>query len=147
VPSRTPFEGTMFSSVVPILSRAVNSEVSYPPRLPVGMSVATATSDELIESPSSLSEIAVAKTVPMVDFLYYPCQTYKGNPWSNWGDGVAMPSYMNITQKPRACDVSSIYEKCSTYQRNIIHPAKYTEDSIWEQMAGYIFQLTADLRR
>ena len=90
VPSRTPFEGTMFSSVVPILSRAVNSEVSYPPRLPVGMSVATATSDELIESPSSLSEIAVAKTAPMVDFLYYPCQTYKGNPWSNWGDGVAI---------------------------------------------------------
>ena len=28
---------------------------------------------------------------PIVDFLHYPGQDYKGNPWSNWGDGVATP--------------------------------------------------------
>ena len=90
VPSTKTFKGTIFSSVVPIMPQAVQSEVSYPPRLPVGMLVATATSDELIEPPSSLREISVAETAPVVDFLYYPGQTYKGNPWSNWGDGVAI---------------------------------------------------------
>ena len=70
--------------------QGIQADVSYPPRLPGGISAASATSDELIEPPSSLKEIAVAKTAPIVDFLYYPGQTYKGNPWSNWGDGVAI---------------------------------------------------------
>ncbi len=88
--STKTFKDTIFSSVVPITLQAVQSEVSYPPRLPDGISVVTVTSNELIEPPSSLNETAVAKTAPVIDFLYYPGQTYKGNPWSNWGDGVAV---------------------------------------------------------
>lgn len=32
---------------------------------------------------------AALKTVPTVDFLFYPGQDYPGRPWSVWGDGCA----------------------------------------------------------
>lgn len=64
--------------------------VVLPPRLPSGKLVATETSGDLLKPPSSLSNVPVAKAPPIVDFLYYPGQTYKGNPWSNWGDGLAV---------------------------------------------------------
>jgi CubicO group peptidase (beta-lactamase class C family) len=88
-PSKEAFKNAIVGPVVAKKPQKVQSEVSYPPRLHDGISVATMTSDELIEPPSSLKGMAVAKTAPVVDFLYYPGQTYKGNPWSNWGDGVA----------------------------------------------------------
>ena len=66
------------------------AEVSYPPALPGGEKVATATSGALLRPPASLEGISVASTAPTVDFMYYPGQTYEGNPWSNWGDGVAV---------------------------------------------------------
>ena len=88
LPSKEAFKNAIVGPVVAKKPQKVQSEVSYPPRLPDGISVATMTSDELIEPPSSLKGMAVAKTAPVVDFLYYPGQTYKGNPWSNWGDGV-----------------------------------------------------------
>jgi len=66
------------------------AEVSYPPGLPGGEKVATATSDSLLKPPPSLEGVRVASTAPTVDFMYYPGQTYKGNPWSNWGDGLAV---------------------------------------------------------
>jgi hypothetical protein len=68
---------------------ASQSGVSYPPRLPGGKAILTATSDELLRPPPSLKDVTVASKAPIVDFLYYPGQTYPGNPWSNWGDGVA----------------------------------------------------------
>lgn len=63
---------------------------ALPPRLVGGKLVVTFSSAELLERPGSMQDVAVAKTPPVVDFLYYPGQTYKGNPWSNWGDGVAV---------------------------------------------------------
>jgi hypothetical protein len=71
------------------ISAKVQNNMSYPPTLPGGISVATERSEELIKPPPSLKAISVAKTAPVVDFIYYPGQTYEGNPWSNWGDGVA----------------------------------------------------------
>jgi len=65
-------------------------EVWYPPSLPGGEKVATASSDALLRPPPSLKGVAVAKAAPTVDFMYYPGQTHKGNPWSNWGDGLAV---------------------------------------------------------
>ncbi|MEX2138016.1 MAG: hypothetical protein WD894_02055 [Pirellulales bacterium] len=35
-------------------------------------------------------DIAIAKTAPTIDFLFYPGQNYAGNPWSNWGDSLAV---------------------------------------------------------
>lgn len=69
---------------------AGQQQPSYPPTLPGGEQVATVTSPILLQPPSSLENVTVAKTAPTVDFLYYPGQTYKGNPWSNWGDGFAI---------------------------------------------------------
>lgn len=61
-----------------------------PPRLAGGKTVVTFNSDEFLEGPGSMGNVAVAETAPSVDFLYYPGQSYEGNPWSNWGDGVAV---------------------------------------------------------
>ncbi|MHC4503434.1 MAG: hypothetical protein ACYTFI_09025, partial [Planctomycetota bacterium] len=45
----------------------------YPPTLPDGRQVLTFDVDGVT-----------------VDFMYYPGQDYPGNPWSNWGDGLAI---------------------------------------------------------
>jgi hypothetical protein len=62
---------------------------TYPPRLPDGKDVATDTSEDFLKPASTLkSGVAVAKTAPTVDVLFFPCQTYAGSPWSTWGDNV-----------------------------------------------------------
>ncbi|HUG92633.1 MAG TPA: hypothetical protein VML55_17465 [Planctomycetaceae bacterium] len=66
-------------------------EVTFPPKLPGGKPVATDTSQQFLEPPATLkSDVAIARTPPTVDFLYYPRQTYEGKPWSNWGEGTAV---------------------------------------------------------
>jgi hypothetical protein len=69
---------------------AEGAEVTFPPLLPRGQDVATDRSDDFLRPPASLkTDVAVARTPPAVDFLFYPGQTYPGQPWSNWGDGLA----------------------------------------------------------
>jgi len=70
-------------------SAASGAEVSYPPTLPGGQRVVTDTSGDFLKPPPMMEGVEVAKAPPTVDLLFYPCQTYQGNPWSNWGDGVA----------------------------------------------------------
>ena len=71
--------------------RAEAAEPSLPPLLPGGKPVVTITSPELLKPADTIQEgVGVAKAPPTIDLLYYPGQTYKGNPWSNWGDGVAV---------------------------------------------------------
>ncbi|NQT85710.1 hypothetical protein HQ560_03040 [bacterium] len=70
---------------------AAQVELFKPPSLPGGIQVATDTSRGFLRRAETIrDDTAVAATPPTVDFLYYPGQTYKGNPWSNWGDGVAL---------------------------------------------------------
>jgi hypothetical protein len=65
-------------------------EVTYPPKLPGEKQVVTDTSADFLKPPDTLrAGVAIAKTPPTVDFLYYPGQTYAGKPWSNWGDSLA----------------------------------------------------------
>jgi len=69
--------------------RQLPTTVSFPPQLPDGKTLVTATSEMFLEaSPTQplLAGVEVATHAPTVDFLYYPGQTYAGNPWSNWGD-------------------------------------------------------------
>ncbi|NQT37202.1 MAG: hypothetical protein HQ581_06920 [Planctomycetes bacterium] len=80
----------LWALVCCISTHADAAEMTYPPRLPGGKTVFTATSRELLTPPESMKSVAVAREAPTVDFLYYPCQTYPGNPWSNWGDGCAV---------------------------------------------------------
>jgi len=64
--------------------------LTFPPKLPDGNTIVTDRSDEFLKPPDTLnSGVAVAKTPPTVDFLFYPGQDYLGAPWSNWGDSLA----------------------------------------------------------
>jgi hypothetical protein len=79
---------TVFSFV--LTASVVGAELSFPPKLPDGKKVATDKSDAFLKrAPGIAKGVEVAKTAPTIDFLYYPEQTYPGNPWSVWGEGVA----------------------------------------------------------
>lgn len=73
----------------PAAAKIVRDEdLPYPPTLPDGQTMVTDTSPRFLEPPASLrAGIAVAKTPPTIDFVFYPGQNYPGKPWSNWGDG------------------------------------------------------------
>ena len=65
-----------------------DEDLPYPPTLPNGQTLVTDTSPKFLEPPESLREgVAIAKTPPTIDFVFYPMQDYPGKPWSNWGDG------------------------------------------------------------
>ena len=69
---------------------AAAAELSFPPKLPDGKTVATDRAPEFLKPIAKLrAGVKIAKTAPTVDFLYYPEQTYPGNPWSVWGDSLA----------------------------------------------------------
>ncbi len=73
------------------LERTRDGKATFPPELPGGVPVVTDTSDAMLVPPATLREgVAVAKTPPTIDFLYYPGQNYPGNIWSNWGDSLAV---------------------------------------------------------
>lgn len=79
--------GTMAAAAPP--KKAAKIELSFPPTLPGGQTVVTDTAADFLKPPATLKPgVAIAQTPPTVDFLYYPGQTYEGQPWSNWGDGV-----------------------------------------------------------
>lgn len=64
-------------------------EIPYPPTLPNGAEKVTETSEEFLQPPGTLQpDVAVARTPPTVELLFYPGQNYPGNPWSAWGDSV-----------------------------------------------------------
>lgn len=65
--------------------------LSFPPTLPGGQRIVTdRTPDFLKPTDTILDGVAIAKTPPTVDFLYFPRQDYEGKPWSNWGDSLAI---------------------------------------------------------
>jgi hypothetical protein len=67
---------------------AAGAEATFPPQLPGGRSQVSVTSERFLVPPDTLkSDVAIARTPPTVDFLYYSGQNYPGKPWSNWGDG------------------------------------------------------------
>ncbi len=63
-----------------------------PPSLPDGKTVVTDMSPAFITPPACAPKPAeagytVATASPTIDFLFFPGQTYKGGPWSGWGNG------------------------------------------------------------
>jgi hypothetical protein len=73
------------------VKKAAAPELPFPPKLPDGKEIHTATSEDFLKPTDTIAkDVLIAKTAPTVDFLYYPCQTYPGRPWSNWGDGLAV---------------------------------------------------------
>jgi hypothetical protein len=73
----------------PVLLSA--EELTWPPVLPGGKSVLTASSPLLLRGTATLKEgVKIAKTAPSVDFLYFPGQSYAAKLWSAWGDNLAV---------------------------------------------------------
>src|SRR6185369_11749292 len=65
--------------------------LTWPPTLPGGKTVLSDSSPLLLKpTPTLQKDVAIAKTPPQVDFLYYPGQTYAAKLWSAWGDNLAV---------------------------------------------------------
>ena len=55
------------------------SEITYPPRLPAGQAFLTDQSDAFLQPTETLKPgVLIAKTPPVVDFMFYPGQDYPG---------------------------------------------------------------------
>jgi len=73
------------------LPTAAAEEPDYPPRLPGGAKVVSFSTPALLKPQIALKPgVTIARTPPKVDFMYYGGQDYPGNPWSVWGDGLAV---------------------------------------------------------
>ena len=115
-PIRPIWRGAALLVLAALETAALAGEARFPPRLPGGKSVATERSPELVRAPplmTLLGDVRVAKTPPTVDLLYFPCQTYRGNPWSCWGGGLAVDGkyYTSIGDRSGNC---FIYEYDAT---------------------------------
>lgn len=78
-------------SGVAAMAASATAELVYPPELPGGKEFVEDMSDAFLKKPTDLAaDVEIAKTAPTIDFLYYPEQTYPGNPWSVWGDALAV---------------------------------------------------------
>lgn len=68
--------------------KCFSAELEWPPQLPESKTWVSDVSNDFLKPAETLRPgIKIAKTPPRIDFLYYPKQTYPGNPWSVWGDG------------------------------------------------------------
>lgn len=75
----------------PLTAQKGKPALTFPPKLPDGKAVLSATSPAFLVPTATLEKgVAIAKEAPAVDFLFYPGQDYAGNPWSNWGDSLAV---------------------------------------------------------
>ncbi len=74
-----------------LLIRPLAAEPQYPPALPGGVESVTIDSPALLSPSETLKPgIEIARTPPRVTIRYYPGQNEPGNPWSAWGDGLAV---------------------------------------------------------
>jgi hypothetical protein len=100
-------------------------ELTWPPRLPDGKTVATATSEMLLKPTETLREgVEIAKTAPTVDFMYYDVQTYAGKPWSVWGDSLAVGdkyySAIGDHLAPQGCGYVLEYDSTTKKMRKLV---------------------------
>ncbi len=73
------------------LAMAQGDELTWPPQLPGGVAVISESPAMVLKPTSELKPgVKIATAVPEIDFFYFDCQTYPGNPWSVWGDGLAV---------------------------------------------------------
>jgi len=76
---------------VPASAAKDADDLPWPPKLPGGETVVRISGRALLKpGPNLRPDVTVAKTPPEVEVLYYPGQNYPGNPWSVWGDGLAV---------------------------------------------------------
>ena len=79
----------LLSTTFPLAALA--DEPDYPPKLPGGKTVVTHTDEAFLKPHAGIqANVQIADEAPTIDFLYYPEQTYPGEPWSVWGDSLAV---------------------------------------------------------
>ncbi len=89
---------------------AAIADPDWPPRLPSGKPVRSDTSERFLQATAKLNPgVAVAREAPTVDFLYFDAQTYPGNPWSVWGDGLAAGSMFYTSIGDHLAPVGNAY--------------------------------------
>lgn len=80
----------------------------------------TDTSPAFLQPTAPLREgVAIARTAPAVDFLYYPGQDHPGKPWSVWGDGCTIGTkyYSAIGDHHSPKGTAQVYEYDSRTRR------------------------------
>jgi hypothetical protein len=105
----------------------------YPPALPGGQTVVTDESADLLKPPPGLREgVAIAKTPPRIDFLYYPGQDHAGKPWSDWGEGCVADgkfySAIGDHLSPRGTGLVYEYDPASKKLRVLADVRKFLEE-------------------
>ncbi len=99
---------------------ALGAELTFPPQLPDGRVLGTDTSERFLRPTATLRDgVLVAKAAPTINFIYYPGQTYPGNPWSVWGDGLAVDGkhYSSIGDHKAPDGNGFVYEYDSATKR------------------------------
>ena len=94
------YAGLILSGAFAATAEANAQQPSWPPMLPGGAAIVTDRSESFVTVPSGVTlrtGTKVASTPPTIDFMYFPGQTYAGNPWSNWGDGLAVGTHRYYT--------------------------------------------------
>ncbi len=104
-----------------LIGRSLAADATFPPQLPDGKTIVTDQSPRFLQ-PTSMDLPAgtkIATTAPVIDLLYYPEQTYVGNPWSAWGDGVAVGNkfYSAIGDHKAPAGNAFVYEYDSTSKK------------------------------
>ena len=74
-----------------LAQRRQDPPLTFPPSLANNAPFVTDSSPDFLKPPATLKpDVTIAKTPPTIDLLYYPNQNYPGQPWSNWGDSLAV---------------------------------------------------------
>lgn len=110
------------------------AQLQWPPVLPDGKTVATESSKAFLTPPATLRDgVEVATAIPKIDFLYFPDQTYPGNPWSNWGDSLAVGGkyYCSIGdhKSPRGAAFLYEYDVSAKKLRLLVNTKDFLESS------------------
>jgi len=104
----------------------------YPPSLPEAKIVISDRSTDFLKPPANLREgVEIARTPPVVDFMFYPHQDHPGTPWSVWGDGCAVGdkyySAIGDHHSPRGTALVYEYDASTKKLRLLVDIATFLE--------------------
>jgi len=108
--------------------------LKYPPALPDGKEFVTDQSPDFLKPPPNLrAGVEIAKTAPVVDFMFYPGQDHIGVPWSVWGDGCAAGdkyySAIGDHRSPKGTAMVCEYDATTKKMRILVDLKKFFESS------------------
>lgn len=101
-----------------------------PMSLPDGKLMVTDSAADFLTVPAALAggDFDVAKTPPSIDFGFYPEQTFRGNPWSAWGDNLVVGDkwYSSIGDHKWDCFIYE-YDMVKKTMRTVVNVKKFLD--------------------